>query len=898
MTITKDSIKKKQKIIGLTRCLLFFAFLVFCKTGHSQAIKLTGYIKDSLNNPLPYANVIAKPKDISKNLQFAITDNEGFYRLVFQKNDTVTISISYLGFTTVHFDFIAKESATKDFIMQHSAEELDEVVIELPVTVKGDTTTYRADRFVTGEERKLKNILKKLPGVAVDKKGNVTVQGKKVTKMLVEGKKFFGGNTKLAVDNIPADAVDKVQVIDNYNEVAFLKSLSDSDEMAMNIELKEDKKRFVFGDVEAGKGNEEFYKTHANLFYYSPKTNLNFIGNLNNIAEKTFTFKDYLNFQGGVNAVFSGNFDFRGGDFSQFLENRDVLKSTQRFGALNITKTTSTKLDVSEYLIFNQSEEENFFETQNDYSTFREFRENSTQSDNLLGIGKLNIEYKASNKEEWYIRSQFKKTNNTRANTIASLINADTDIITTNRDVKATSASQNIEWHKRQSEKHTFSAIVNYDYRKNNQGAFWQTQDTILEGLITITPHQELLRLRQAKDVKNHAIDGIFKHFWEINNSNHIYTTLGNKYLQERFVTNDRQELDEGGINDFSSDDFGNDLDFMLNDFFLGVHYKFRTGIFTVKQGVHLHNYSWKVDQQNRITRNKWVLLPDFLAKIEFNKSKKLQLNYSLRASFSDASKFANRFYLQSYNSVFKGNENLENNLFHSARIYYSRFSLYRGLIMNASVSYNKQIRGVRNTVEFEGVNQFLTNQLFNNPLENINARGAIYKKIKKIRYKFDGTASRSKYIQEIDGDIEDNVNNNYSYSFGLETLYDNFPNIETGFKRSIGSFTSSSNTSRFRTNEPYISINYDFLEGFIFSFDYTLYDFKNKALSQRNKFDVANFTLSYRKENSAWAYKVFSNNLFNTGFKRNSSFSQYVISDTKTFILPRVIMLGISYNL
>ena len=93
----------------------------------------------------------------------------------------------------------------------------------MPVTVKGDTTTFKTEKFITGEERKLKNVLKKLPGVEVDKKGNVTVQGKKVTKMLVDNKKFFGGNSKLAVENIPANAVGDIEVIDNYNEVAFLK---------------------------------------------------------------------------------------------------------------------------------------------------------------------------------------------------------------------------------------------------------------------------------------------------------------------------------------------------------------------------------------------------------------------------------------------------------------------------------------------------------------------------------------------------------------------------------------------------------------------------------------------------------------------------------------------------
>lgn len=865
---------------------------------HSQKIILKGVVKDSLQKPLPFANVIAKPKDTSKNLQFSITDNEGFYRLAFQKGDTVNISISYMGYSSISFDFIATKNTIRNFVLKESSEQLDEVVIELPVTVRGDTTTYRTDKFITGEERKLKNVLKKLPGIEVDKNGTVTVQGKKITKMLVDGKKFFGGNSKLAVDNIPADAVDKVQVIDNYNEVAFLKNLTDSDEMAMNIELKEDKKRFVFGDVEAGKGNEEFYKTHANLFYYSPKTNVNFIGNLNNIAEKTFTFKDYLSFQGGVNAVFSNNFNWKGGDFTQFLENRDVLKSTQKFGALNITKTTSGKSDISGYLIVSRSEEESFLETQNDYSTFNEFKENTTQSDNLQGIGKLNIEYQASSTEQWYIRSQVKGTDNNLNNTIISAIDNQTNIILTERDLENIVVNQNIEWHKQQSEKHTFSAIANYNYNKHTWFSFWQTDDDILQGLIPIIDNQNLLRLFQSRNHKEHNFDAIIKHFWEIDNSNHIYTTLGNKYLKENFATNDNQELDDGSINDFSSNDFGNNLDVALNDLFLGVHYKFRTGIFTVKQGFHLHNYAWNVNQQSTYNRNKWVLLPDFSAKIEFNKSRKIQLNYSLRTSFSDAGKFANRFYLQSYNSVYRGNENLENNLFHIARIYYSRFSMYRGLMMHASANYSKQIEGVRNTVEFEGVNQFLTPRLFNDPLENLNFRASVYKKIKKIRYKFDGTASFSKYIQQVDNVLQQNKNNNYSYSIGFETLFKNFPNMDVGFKRSIGKFTSSNTTSEFITNEPYITVEYDFLKSFIFSFEYNLYDYQNKALNQKNRFDVASFTLSYQKENSAWMYKIFSNNLFNTGFKRNSSFSQYLISDTKTFILPRVLMISISYNL
>lgn len=328
------------------------------------------------------------------------------------------------------------------------------------------------------------------------------------------------------------------------------------------------------------------------------------------------------------------------------------------------------------------------------------------------------------------------------------------------------------------------------------------------------------------------------------------------------------------------------------------MHYKFRTGIFTVKQGVELHNYNWNLANQTNLDNNKWVVLPDFLADIEFNKSKKLQLNYNLKTTFSDASKFANRFYLQSYNSVFKGNETLENNLYHAARAYFSRFSLYRGIMLFANLNYNKQIKGVRSTVDFNDVNQFLTVKMFENPSEDWRGNIHLEKTIKDLKYKFDVGFNNSTYIQEVNNTNQTNKNNSYDYEFAIETLFNNFPTIEVGLKTDIGKFTSSLNTSKFVTTEPFVNIDYDFLKGFIFNFDYKQSNYQNKTLGQKNVYEIANATLSYKKENSGWTYKITAQNMFNVQFKQSNSFSDYLISDTKTFILPRIVLFSIGYNL
>lgn len=883
-----------KKKIALIAC---FCLSVF---SYAQTITLKGSVKDSLQNPLAYTNIIAKPTDTLKNLKFTITDDGGYYKLELTKGDSYTLSVSYLGYKTVNFDFVANEDSQKNLILKEASHQLEEVVIELPVTVTEDTITYKTDKFVTGDERKLKNVLKKLPGVEVDKNGGVIAQGKKITTLLVEGKKFFGGDSKLAVENIPADAIDKVQIIDNYSEISFLKNVSDSDEKAMNIILKKNKKKFAFGDIEAGKGNKDFYRTHSNLFYYSPKTNVNFIGNLNNTGEKTFTYNDYLSFQGGISAILKGDgsiFNISGSGFAQFLESQDLTSSNNKFGALNITRTVNKKLDISGYAIYSHSKNETFIESNNQYATFTEEKTYNSNTRNILGIAKFNIEYAPTVNDQWYFKTQYKKTDNFKTNSIILSIDNDQKIIFSTNNANATYINQNIEWHKKLSKKHTFSFGADVTFDKNNPTTLWQTNQPILQGLIPVEVSENYL-INQLKKTKNTNINAILKHYWILNNSNHIYTTIGNKFLADYFFTDDSQQLNNGASNNFSSDGFGNALDFKLNDLFVGVHYKFKSGIFEFKQGAFLHNYNWDLNQEPKLNKHKAVLLPDFLAKIEFNSSKKLQFNYQLKSAFSDASKLANRFYLQSYNSVYKGNEDLENELFHSARAYFSRFSLYRGLMLFSSLNYTKKVTGIQNAVQFEETNQFISPIMVNNPEARWDFNLSINKKIKNLKYGLKTNVLTSNYLQKINATFVTNKNNSIGYDLSVKTLYDNFPTVALGFKQNIGNYTSSNQTSKFITNEPYLTIDYDFLKGFIFSFDYNYYNYQNKALNAKNTYQISNTTLSYKNENSAWRFKIEAQNLFNVTFKNENSFSSYIISDTKTYILPRIFMVSLGYNL
>ena len=220
------------------------AAVFFCLVLNGQKITLTGKVIDSTNAPLELANVIALNKQTKTMASYGITDSEGRFQLRLEKDSLYILRISFLGYASFEEDFRATTDQIKNVTLQAAPNQLEgvELVEEFPITVSGDTITYNADSFTTGKEKKLENVLEELPGFEITDEGEVKVQGKKVEKVLVEGKEFFDGDTKMATKNIPANAVDKVQVLRDFNEITPMQGVTDSDAMALNIKLKDGKK--------------------------------------------------------------------------------------------------------------------------------------------------------------------------------------------------------------------------------------------------------------------------------------------------------------------------------------------------------------------------------------------------------------------------------------------------------------------------------------------------------------------------------------------------------------------------------------------------------------------------------------------------------------------------------
>jgi hypothetical protein len=239
-----------------------------------------------------------------KNGDFIFTNlDTGNYRL----------TVSFMGYQTVQKKVsLSAKNAEKDLgkiFMVKASEMLSEIIIQRPpITVKEDTVEFSAAAFKTIPNATTEDLLKKLPGVEVDKDGNVTAQGEAIQKIYVDGKEFFGTDPKMATKNIPADMIASVQVYDDMsNEAKFTKIDDGSRVKTINIKLKKKTHQGYFGKGTIAHGDDNLYlgKIMMNRFYNDRR--ISFIGSSNNVNQQGFTSRDLVSGMGGFSGGDAGN---------------------------------------------------------------------------------------------------------------------------------------------------------------------------------------------------------------------------------------------------------------------------------------------------------------------------------------------------------------------------------------------------------------------------------------------------------------------------------------------------------------------------------------------------------------------------------------------------------------
>jgi len=896
------NIKIKNSYITIA---VFFIFSLF---SFSQTHQLSGKIQDSLQKPIPNTNIIATPLVEDTPISFAISSLKGEYKLKMQNKIPYQIVITHLGYKKIKDTVRLTNDKVKYYTLKQSTETLEEVLIksEMAVIVKEDTITYRTDQFKTGEERKLRDILKKLPGIEVDREGNVKVSGKPVTKLMVDGKEFFTGDEKLGVNNIPADAVDEVEALDNYSEVAFLKGLEDSDRTALNIKLKEDKKNFAFGDVEIGAGHKDRYIIHPTLFYYSPKTAINVIGDFNNIGKKSFTIQDYKNFEGGYSNTINDRSGFSNlfrDDFAQFLRQNDFVFSKNDFGAGSISHEIFKNTTLDAYSIINKGKMRTRSRTENEYLTGNtpdELREISSEETTIFTINKLKLSYDNFDDTDIKYNALLKTSDADSFNeTTSETINTN-QFINTEQKTNSTSFIQEFSANKQFSHKHTTSLNAKYQIKRQSNTIDWLFDQPVFSGIIPFINEGEDFNLLQNTREQSHLLRLNLKHYWVLDNFNHIYPIAGLNYFNSDYDNSDAQILNDGSLNSFESAGFNNAIDYRLLDAYAGFQYKFKIGKFISKPGLVFHQYNWNVDQmtQNIADDEKIIVLPEVDLEFKPNRNKELALKYNLVSNFGNAQQYANRLRLLSFNSLSLGNKDLENQLYHRLRLRYFIFNRFKGVNINIGINYTKREQSIRNKTEIEGIDQVNTLFYTDLPENNYSLNFSYSKRLGKWRLSLNTNGSYRDYKRIINEEISSFESQNLFYQLKADTSFKEWPNFEFGFSHTFNELESENFSNNFMQIQPFVFIEYDFWEDFLFKFDYRYTYFENHSQNTFNRFEIGGVSLEYWKENSAWRFQLGVENLFDVTFKQRNSLSNFLASNRSIFIQPRTVVFSVIYKL
>jgi len=233
---------------------------------HAQT-SIEGFISDTSNNRfLNGTSVVARTKT-GEDIGYGISDKNGYYKLNFVAgDDSLFLRVSFLGYGTKNMK-IRNQSAKINIRLTQEESVLKEVVISSPtISRNGDTIVFRVDAFATKQDRVIGDILKKLPGFEVGDQGQISYNGKAINQFMIENMDLLGGKYGIATNNLPANAVMDVEVIENNEPVKALKNLSDAENPAVNLKLKKDKLIRPFGTVTAEIGGFDDFYRNLNVF--------------------------------------------------------------------------------------------------------------------------------------------------------------------------------------------------------------------------------------------------------------------------------------------------------------------------------------------------------------------------------------------------------------------------------------------------------------------------------------------------------------------------------------------------------------------------------------------------------------------------------------------------------
>ncbi|RVT77729.1 TonB-dependent receptor [Flavobacterium sufflavum] len=902
--------------------LLFFSVSLLAQNN----VSVKGKLLDKKSQvPIEAATVYLSFANDSSVIDYTITDKNGFFKLDTKKIiKPFFLKTSYLGYKSLKRE-MNELTESKDFGVLDLIENenvLSEVVIKAeapPIRIKKDTLEFNASSFKVRPDANVETLLKQLPGVVVDGEGKITVNGKEVNKILVNGKPFFDKDGKIALQSLPADIINKVQVSDTKTKQQELnKQAATSNNASINLTIDKDKNKGLFGKVMAGIGTDNRYESNGLLNYFKNKRKVSILTSSNNINSPGFSMNEIFdNMAGGRSR---SGISYGGNSFStngvRFGGGNGITRSNML--GLNYTDEIIKKMDASGSYFFTNSNTENrssnkattFLPTGNLYSESNGNSNNETNGHNL----NLEFEYKIDSMTTVVVSPKFNntKTNNWSEssgksfNTNGDLVNESAN--TYSNDSNNNKFSNSVFLNKRFKGNKQFLAI-RFENENNKEESYGVITDTILFKTATdddVKRNQNVISKNKTDNY--HASFEFSNKITDSLNINVGFDFRADSNLTQRknydfnTTTGEYSNLNATQSNYFTSDNI-----FLRPQ--SGIKIQKKNFNFNLDAGPSImrqNAYSSYLGQDTNLKKNYVVPFVNFNFRYTLSKSKSIGMYYDYRVDLPSANQILPVKDVSRPLSTFIGNEDLNPNKSHSLSINFNNYDYANrsGFYLYLSGNYydNQSVY----SMIYDKIN-LKTSSTYENVSGNysINGGASWDKTIKKESniYKFSvGSYGGFRFNKGfVDGEIfESNTVSLYpraSFTYEIDKVFTLTTNYNPTFNVSKYTNYTISSTSNAVHKVELQTTNY-WGKNWVFANDFSYTYNSNIADGYKKDFYLWNTSLAYSFYKNQLTAKIKVYDILN----QNQSAVRYIspngIYDYENTVLKRYMMFSLAYKI
>ncbi len=912
--------------------ILFFLFLLTFSSAFTQNISVKGKVIDNDNQEtMPGATVmLLNPLD-SSFYKFGVTNPSGDFTIKGAEIGKYILQISFIGYQSYYKEvLLKKEESTLNLgnIKLNTKKELLEsveiVAEKIPVIINGDTVEFNANAFKTQPEANVADLLKKLPGVEVEKDGTVKAQGEEVKKVLIDGKEFFGDDTKLATENLPADMVQNVQIYDDFSDASKITGIDDGDRTkTINLKIKKDRKKGLFGNVTLGGGmtaigtgdistEEGLHDNKLNINKFKDNMQLSTLGMLNNVNQQGFSYRDYINFSGGVSNM--GGFRNSGNGGVPLSNNPNDGFTTTKAGGINWNKNLSPTINFSSSYFYNEANKQIYGETNRQYITdstdFNSLEKENQHEFNRNHRIKFKYEQKIDTTQDLKITSDFSYSegNLYSYSTSSSIDIAGNFLNSSNNNNQSTgndiAINGKLTYGKRFNKRgRSFVSNIKLGNSENEKKYYVESQNSFTDGFGGTSSSS----IKQLQNASNN----------QLNYSGKVSFTepLGKrKYLElgvERSNYNNEYVKEFYDILGPNLESFNSNLSLAYNNSFVYHSYKFNTKFNTDKSNLTIGSTAQKsnlngeiISNNFQVNRGQWNILPNIKWNYSFNKSSRFRFNYKTNAQEPSLEQLQPTIDNSNPLVLYQGNPNLNSEYRHNASMRIMSFNQYSFtniyITINGTYTKNKITEAQSINSQFVQIitpinvpNDYLLSGYFyyGTPIRPIKS---------KINLSLNSSYNRSKLFVNLDENDVTRINNGVNFS--IENRKKEIVDIRIGTNVNLNttSYSLSSNL-----DQGYISTGYfseflvEFFKTWTFNtaIEFTLYSGDQFTDNPTIPLWKAYLSKRFLKGKSGMLklaiYDILNQNI---GIKRNSELNY--IEDERITTLSRYVMLSFTYKI